>query len=391
MPLRDPGDPCDGASGAWQPVVVSSAILSLCLLGDALIYAVLPLHAAQFGISLAWVGVLLSANRFVRVFAYGIIARLTYRVGVRRMCVTATVAAVVSTGLYGFGQGVVILLAARILWGLAYAALLLVTLAYAVEMRSAVGVRIGVSGAIQRLGPITALLLGTWLTGLTGPNNVFILLAGLTLAALPLALWLPPDRRRAAPPRAARSLGRPRPMDLLFFMQGFGVDGVFAITITLILAKDLPVSMAVLSGGALLAMRHVGEGFAAPLFGWVADRFGARQVFMLALMMTVFGFCAIALGYTIAGALVMLIFRGALASLGPALIVQSIAAEDPAVGALARMQAWRDLGAALGPLTAGFALAVVSAEFQHAVVAVLLAFGLLFALRRDGLGRRQTQ
>ena len=388
MPQPDPGA---RAGGDWQPVVVSSAILSLALLGDALIYAVLPLHAAQFGISLAWVGALLSANRFVRVFAYGVMARLTYRVGTRRMCVAATLAAVLSTALYGFGHGVPILLAARLLWGLAYAALLLVTLAYAVEMRSRVGVRIGVSGAIQRLGPIAALVLGTWLSGLIGANNVFILLAGLTLLALPLALWLPPDRSHAQPPRMVRSLGRPRAMDLLFFMQGFGVDGVFAITITLILAQDLPVSLAVLSGGALLAMRHVGEGFAAPLFGWFADHFGARQVFMAAMVMTVIGFGGIALGFTVAGALVMLIFRGALASLGPALIVQTIAVADPAVGALARMQAWRDLGAALGPLTTGFALAVVSAEFQHAVVAVLLSFGLLFAMRRDGRGGRQPQ
>ena len=53
----------------WKTVVTSSSILSLALVGDALIYAVLPVHAETFGINLVWVGVLLSANRFVRVFA----------------------------------------------------------------------------------------------------------------------------------------------------------------------------------------------------------------------------------------------------------------------------------------------------------------------------------
>ena len=83
-----------------------------------------------------WVGVLLSANRFVRVFAYGTIARLTYRFGIRRTCLVAVLGAVLSTGLYGFGEGPAVLLIARVLWGLVYAALLLITLAYAIEVRS---------------------------------------------------------------------------------------------------------------------------------------------------------------------------------------------------------------------------------------------------------------
>ena len=68
---------------SWQPVIASSLVMSLALLGDALLYAVLPLHAAAFGISLAWVGILLSANRIVRVFAYGAIARLGHQFGQR--------------------------------------------------------------------------------------------------------------------------------------------------------------------------------------------------------------------------------------------------------------------------------------------------------------------
>ncbi|HEY8171881.1 MAG TPA: hypothetical protein VIH21_02240 [Dehalococcoidia bacterium] len=39
-----------------RPTVLASIVLALALLGDSLLYAVLPLHAATFGISLAWVG-----------------------------------------------------------------------------------------------------------------------------------------------------------------------------------------------------------------------------------------------------------------------------------------------------------------------------------------------
>ena len=371
----------DTADGGWNAVVGSSAILSLALLGDALIYAVLPVYAESFGLTLPWVGVMLSANRFVRVFAYGLIARMTYAIGVRRMCVWAAVIATLSTALYGIGQGPVVILIARILWGLTYAALILVTLVYSVESRSQVGVRVGVGRAIQRLGPILALFIGAWLVGLVGPNDTFLILAVPTALAIPIAMTLPKHHTSETRDKKPASLARPKPIDILFFLQGYGVDGVFAISITLILARDASLSVAVMGGGALLAMRHFGEAIAAPVFGWIADKYGARQVFIWSGVLTVVGFVSVAAGCTVFGALVMLLFRGALASLGPAVIVQAMAAEDQAIGPLARMQAWRDLGAACGPLATGFLLAFVSAEIQHAVVAIALAIGLIYWLR----------
>src|SRR5690606_7209317 len=47
------------------PLRVAAAV-SLSLLGDALLYAVLPSQAARLGIPLALVGLLLSANRLIR-------------------------------------------------------------------------------------------------------------------------------------------------------------------------------------------------------------------------------------------------------------------------------------------------------------------------------------
>ena len=125
-------------------------------------------------------------------------------------------------------------------------------------------------------------------------------------------------------------------------------------------------------------MRHLGEAIAAPLFGWIADRVGARKIFVAAAILTMIGFVFVALGFTVFGALVMLLFRGALASLGPAVIAQSLTEDEDVVGPLARMQAWRDLGAACGPLATGFLLTLVSAELQHGAVAVALAGGLIF-------------
>ena len=143
-----------------------------------------------------WVGVMLSANRIVRVFAYSAIARLTTQFGVRRMCIVAAITATVSTGLYGVSQGPSTMLLARILWGLTYATLVLATLSYAIESRQSAGTRVGVGQAIQRVGPILALLMGTWLVGKVGPNTVFVILAVPTLLAICLLYTSPSPRDR---------------------------------------------------------------------------------------------------------------------------------------------------------------------------------------------------
>ena len=365
------------APSSWNAVIASSAVMSLALLGDALLYAVLPIHAAAFGISIAWVGILLSANRLIRVFVYGWIARLSFQLGARRLCLIAVMGAVVSTGMYGLAEGEWWLLVARGLWGLSYAALVLVTLAYAVNDRKRVGARVGWSRAIQRVGPILALVVGASAVAWIGPREIFVWLAVLTLFALPAAMSLPTTTGETETEGRAARISKPSALDLMFALQGAGVDGVFAISVTLLLAQSMPTEAALALGGTLLAMRHVGEAVASPIFGVLADRYGARKIFVAALILTAIGFAMVAIGMTVVGAIVLLTFRGALAVLGPALIVQSADENRSVMGDLANMQAWRDLGAAIGPAATGFALVAVSAEWLHGLVAVLIALWLV--------------
>lgn len=362
--------------------------MSLALLGDALLYAVLPAYAEHFGLTLAWVGIMLSANRIVRVFAYGAIARLTHTVGVRNMCIAAAVTATLSTAIYGISYGPATMLIARVLWGLTYATLVLATLSYAIESREQAGTRVGVGQAIQRIGPILTLLLGAWMVSAVGPRAVFIILAIPTLLAIPLALSLPKSGASNVTRSKPVSFSKPTPLDVLFFLQGYGVDGVFAISITLIFARDASLSQAVMGGAALLATRHFAEAIAAPLFGWIADQYGARRVFLLAAILTLVGFAGVATGFTITGALVMLLFRGALASLGPAVIAQETQSDQDKLGALARMQTWRDIGASAGPLVTGFLLTVLSAELQLGLVAVAMGIGILYWITNQPKGHQ---
>ena len=103
----------------------------LTLPGDTVLYLLLPLHAAVFGVSLPEAGLLLAANRLVRIAGYGWVARGYHRFGPRAACVAATFGAAAATLGYALTTGLIPLLIARLLWGLSFAALNIATQALA--------------------------------------------------------------------------------------------------------------------------------------------------------------------------------------------------------------------------------------------------------------------
>ena len=105
--------------------------LGLGLPGDTVLYLLLPLYAAEFGVSLPEAGVLLAANRLVRIAGYGWVARGYERFGPRAACIAAALGAAASTLGYALLSGLFPLLAARLLWGLSFAALNIATQALA--------------------------------------------------------------------------------------------------------------------------------------------------------------------------------------------------------------------------------------------------------------------
>ena len=91
------------------------------LLGDASLYTVLPTETAAVGVVLANVGILLSANRFVRLVLNGPLGMLYDRWPRRPLFLAALFLGALSTALYAYAQGLWPLLFARMLWGLAWA------------------------------------------------------------------------------------------------------------------------------------------------------------------------------------------------------------------------------------------------------------------------------
>lgn len=352
-----------------SPVFVSAAIMALSLLGDSLLYVVLPLYAGAFGISLGWVGVLLSANRMTRVVLYGTVAAVSDAVGPRRLTLIAALFATGSTLAYALADGGIVLLLARICWGLAFAALNLTTLAYAVAQTGRQGRSVGRSRSIISLGPVLSLTIGSWLVTIVGPRDVFSILAAFTACALLLAFLLPHDRDGPPAERSSRAIiPRPKRIDMLGFIMGLGADGIFVLSLTLILIDVISTQSAVLTAGLMIAARRFMEVLTAPVSGMLGDRFGAgRMVFVCGTVVSI-GLGMIAAGVPIAGAIAVVLAHGALLTVQPVLVAQRY--PHSTMARLAVFATWRDIGAAAGPLVAGFLLEHVRLELIYAPLAV---------------------
>jgi DHA1 family inner membrane transport protein len=365
--------------GGPHPSVTSvAAVMGLALLGDSLLYVVLPIHAAAFGVSFAWVGALLSANRLVRIFAYGAIAEVSRRIGARRLTIAAAIGATASTAAYGVCTGEEPLLAARIVWGLAFGALNLTMLAYAVRDAARAGRRVGVSRSISGLGPVLSLTLGAWLVGYVGPQGVFVALALVTASSIPLAWTLPElSERRDDRPRSL--LPWPSRLDLWSFAVGFGIDGIFVMTLSVLLSGVVSLESAVLTSGLLLATRRLVEVLVAPVGGVLGDWWGAGRMLLLFGIALAAGLSAIAGGWVYAGAIVIVLAHGVLTTLGPVLVAERNRSNHMAP--LSVFVTWRDFGAALGPLFAGLSIGYVSLPLLYASLAGLVLLPLLVDVR----------
>ena len=379
MKASENGSPVAPSLGATG---LCAAVLSIVLMGDALMYVVLPVSAETFGVSLVWVGILLSANRFVRIVTYGAIAHATTTYGVRTATIVACVGGASSTVMYWMFDGGWALLCARLLWGMSFAALTLTTLAYAVADRRRAGTRVGWSRAIQQFGSVLSLTAGAWLAGQAGPKAAFLFLGLASFAALPLALVLPKEPVDATRSRT-RWLPNPHLLDLLFFVVGFAVDGVFAMTITVILADLVSYEAAILGGGIVLSLRRVGDAVFAPIGGWLGDRFGTEKALFVSTLLMATGLAAIALEHVYAGAGAVIVGRAAIAALGPATVaVRNDSAQ--VMHRMATMQSWRDFGAALGPLLSGFLLGTFEISEMYAALVLILVVALLAQILHRG-------
>ncbi|WOE78472.1 MFS transporter [Pseudomonas protegens] len=351
----------------------AAAILGLRLPGDTLLYLLLPMQHEAFGVTLGQAGLLLAANRLVRIFGYSHVMRFYARRGDRPVCVLAAFTAALCALGYATLSGFWWLLLLRLGWGLTYAALNLSTQVMATAEPSGAARRTGRSRALIATGPMLALPLGALVSVEYGPRVIFLLMALTSLSAMLLAFGLPSRPHPLA--SSSRRIQRPDSVAVWSFIEGLVLDGLFIIGLSL-LAEQLMAGNAVLVAGGLLALRYVSEMLLSPLGGIAAQRWGATRMLIVFSLLTSMALVGFGCHWLIVGGALVLVLR----ALQLPLVVTVVAQRHPGAGrvrALAANAVWRDIGAGIGPLIAGLLLPVASTVWVYSLAAGCLALSAL--------------
>lgn len=181
-----------------RPVTIIAIVTALSLLGDSMLYIVLPIYWREVGLNALWeVGVLLSVNRFIRLPMTPLIGLLYKRMSLRTGLILAIVLAAATTIGYSLFKGFIIWLILRSLWGIAWSFLrmggYLTVIRYSDDSNR--GHLMGRYNGIFRLGSLIGMLVGGVLVPLVGMPIVSIAFGVFMLLGLPyVAAYISGDK-----------------------------------------------------------------------------------------------------------------------------------------------------------------------------------------------------
>jgi len=381
----------------------------LSLMGDASLYAVLPTHTMQAGVAVASVGILLSANRFVRLALNGPAGAAYDRWPRRWLFVAALFVGACSTAIYGFTRGFAPLLVGRLLWGLAWSGIWVGgnTIVLDVTDDTTRGRWVGIYQVAFFLGSSGGSLLGGFLTDRLGYHNAMIVGAGLTLAGAIVALLFLPETRGARhqeseftvhPDRSPDTLSRAHRIEFSSAVALYGANrlalaGILQSTFGLFLLDQMG-EQAQVAGRSLGVATLTGLGLglstlismtSAPIVGHLSDRTGNRwKVAAGGLIPGVAGFSLLALGSPLTALFAVpltAIAGGSNQGLATALIgdLGNLGRQSRQLGVLFTVG---DLASAIGPPLAYALIPWLGVKNVYLVSAAVFAAVFLLTLRR---------
>jgi MFS family permease len=377
------------------------------------VYAVLANQIEVVGISLGVVGVLLGANRLIRVPGNLLAGALNDRLGRRRLFLFGLFLGMLSTFSYGLARGFWPLLAGRLLWGIAWSLINVggYTMILDYSTPADRGRMAGFYQLAFMLGLAVSPILGGALTDALGFRPAVHICGAVTGFGLLIALVALPETRPVTdPPRAMtwhawlrvprrwlvglgtglRKLDRSILLAAYIYLVTFFVSsGVLISTIGLFVGRrwaegiawgGVAIGVALLAG-VMLAMRAFLGMVAGPVAGALSDRLGNRwPVVRGGILVGVVGFVILALP----GGLGATLMGVALVSMSAAALAATLAAlvGDLAVGnrsgvTMGGLATAGDLGSATGPLVAYALAPVLDLRWVYLFCAVALASGLI--------------
>lgn len=379
--------------------------LALSLLGDTTLYTVLPNPdiAAEAGLTLAAVGVVLGLNRLIRLLTNGAFGLLYDRRPRRRIMLIGMLVASLSTLSYAVSEGPVLIMIGRVVWGAAWSSMWIGANTISLDISEGAN-RGRVSGQLQMwfyFGVTFSALASGLFTDWLGYRGGLFLSAGLTTLGFLLWLVFLPETRPDPAAMETSAVSQPEirsyPWKLMaavsvpLFAMGFAFFGVLNSTNILwlkqfvnsgIRAGRLFFPVATLSG-ALLAGRVLLSTAGAPLIGAISDKVHRRWIVMTAaLVMALAGMLLMSLAnpwIAFCGAVLISIMTGGVSALSSALIGDRLP-EEWHGRSLGLLYTARDLGATIGPPVALALTPIIQLSWVYRFTTVLIGAAALLSM-----------
>ena len=354
--------------------------LTFSLFGDATLYTVLPDAgiAAQAGVSLGMVGVLLGLNRLARVVFNGPAGILYDRFPRRKLMIAAIWIGVLSTVFYALGYGPVPMIMGRVLWGLGWSGIWIGSNSMALDISSPQN-RGKVNGLMQMwffFGLALSAFSGGLFTDLFGYRGGLWVSAGLMSLAAVMWMFCLPETRPEQSERAVQAektgititfpwsqvMGVSVPIFVIRLVFAGVIMSTTILWLSQFFAEKVRVNgwlipLATLTG-IFAAARVLVSFFSAPLCGWLSDRLNKRWlVVFFSLVLGISGLYFLSLPVlwlSVLGMVLSAICGGGIQAMVPALIGDLVDDKQQS-RALGVVYTIGDLGSAIGP-AAGLAL-----------------------------------
>ncbi|WP_040983281.1 MFS transporter [Oceanobacillus jeddahense] len=388
-----------------RKVIGIALITAITVMGDAMLFIVLPLYWKDFGLTAIWqIGVLLSINRFVRLPITPFVGMFYNKFNIRSGVLISVACAALSTLSYGLLQGFWLLLLARILWGIAWSFVklggMLTVVTFSTEKTR--GRYMGMYNGLWGLGGLVGMLAGGFLVDQLSIPFVTTLFALAAVAVFPFIVKLVPKNNknveenqlapsRTVPGKKKRTILQPYIVLVIITggTMGFITMGIFNATLSPLIEQSyhghwslfgIVIGAATLSG-IIQAIRWAWDPFFAPVIGSFVDKQKHKYNWILApLLLGSVAFLII--GYVesfIVLLIVIMFFQVVTTSF--LTITDTLAGDAAAITDPVKMMTMHtvavDLGAAVGPLLSFIIIDLygISAVFYLSSMVMLLVGG----------------
>lgn len=387
--------------GVTLPVIAVALAVGATLLGDSMLYAVMPAQPGAWALSIPAVGILLSANRLVRLVTNSVVAVVFQRLGQRGPFIGALVLSVVVTMSYGWTTAFAVLLVARLGWGLCWSALRLggfwTVLTEASDDNR--GLLMGSYQAIVRMGSVGGVLVGAALTDAFGHRLTLTLFAAVMSATA--VAWIAssrgvtsstqPTQTRPSDANICAVLGDRRLLATCsgILITGLVFSGLLTASLGFYLSSHFGQQIAILgvalgvttATGLLLGSQWLPL---SPILGHLSDRFGRVPVIVSGFLVGAAGLLALAVTQSI-WLMLCAVLAAFIGSTALTVTLHSTAGDlappDRRNAVVSTYATFLDLGSALGPLIGlSFASLAALQGLYSGAAALLLAAALLFCL-----------